>query len=64
MHPLTDLFRSPKDGRIELSEEAPAPFSTVKEALAAATLLIHFDPEISFSIVTDVSDMAIGSVLQ
>ena len=46
------------------SEEATVAFTTVKEALAKATLLSHLKPAAPTIIITDASDVAVGAVLQ
>lgn len=64
--PMTDLLKTKKGPSSEVprSEEVASAFSTVKEALANATLLVHPLPDAPTRLLTDASDTAVGDVLQ
>lgn len=62
LQPLTDLLRDAKDDLAELPEESKADLNAVKDVLASATLLVHFDPAVSLSTVTGASDKPMSSV--
>ena len=49
---------------LQWTDNTSAAFTTVKQALATATLLFHPTPDASTSIMTDASACAIGAVLQ
>ena len=63
LQPLNDLLAG-KSKTISWTEEATTAFSSIKEALANATLLVHPHPDATISITTDASDTAVGAVLQ
>lgn len=56
MQLLTYLLRGTKDGPVGLSEEATATFNAVNDVLASVTQTVHFDPAVSLSIATYVSN--------
>lgn len=64
MQPLTDLLRNENGKTIDLNPEAVTAFNAVKQSLASAVLLTHFDPNGSLSLAVDASDKAVGGVLQ
>lgn len=66
LKPMTDLLKTKKGPSSEVpwSEEVASAFSTVKEALANATLLVHPLPDAPTRLLTDASDTAVGAVLQ
>ena len=65
VQPLNDLLSS-TDNSTELhwSSEALTAFTSIKDALADATLLSHPKPDAPTCIVTDASNEAVGAVLQ
>ena len=64
MQPLTDMLRGNDKKDVTLDANAITAFNAVKDALVSATLLSHFNPEVSLSLAVDASDKAIGGVLQ
>ena len=65
MQPLTDLL-SPKKTKdvLHLTEEAMQAFTAVKSDLYKATLLVHPCPTSPYCLMVDVSNIAVGGVLQ
>lgn len=66
LHPLHALLkgaRRPSD-TLAWTEAATAAFSQSKNALAAATLLVHPTPDAPTCVMADASDVAVGAVLQ
>ena len=66
LQPLNNLLagENEKNKTISWTEEATTAFSSIKEALANATLLVHPHPDAATSIMTDASDTSVGAVLQ
>ena len=66
LQPLNHLLSTPKDkaSKLTWTADATTAFTTIKEALAKATLLFHPQPDAPTSIMTDASDVAVGAVLQ
>ena len=66
IQPLNTLLTKTKDDRnhLQWNDDAMAAFTTIKEALASATLLFHPKQEAPTSIMTDASSSAVGAVLQ
>ena len=66
LQPLNDLLagENEKNKTISWTEEATTAFSSIKEALSIATLLVHPYPDDATSIMTDASDTSVGAVLQ
>ena len=66
LQPLNQLLSNSKSStkKIAWSEEATTAFTSIKEMLAQATLLVHPKPEAPTNIMTDASDIAVGAVLQ
>ena len=66
LQPLNRLLSTPKDkaSKLTWTADATTAFTTIKEALAKATLLFHPQPDAPTSIMTDASDVAVGAVLQ
>ena len=64
--PLNALLAnsSRRNHKLHWTEQATAAFTTIKEALAAATLLTHPKPFAPTCIMCDASDSAVGAVLQ
>nr|VZI08809.1 unnamed protein product [Spirometra erinaceieuropaei] len=60
---LTSLLSGPK-GSLELSTDALAAFDEVKAALAEDTLIACFNPDAPISLMVDLSNVAVGAVLQ
>ena len=52
-----------KDKKFDWSNECNEAFIKLKNSLAKATLLVHFDPKIQLVLATDASDFGIGAVL-
>ena len=66
VQPLTDLLagpKTPKNKAIVLSGTARAAFTAVKEAISAATLLTHPQPNAPIALMVDASDFAVGAAL-
>ena len=66
LQPLNSLLKrshKPSD-RLEWSDQTTTAFSTIKDALANASLLCHPVPDAPTSLVTDASSIAVGAVLQ
>lgn len=59
---LTNSNGSPK--QFVLDSDARGAFSTIKERLAQATLLVHPKPDAPTNIMTDASNVAVGAVFQ
>ena len=67
LQPLTTLLAgktSKHDSAFSWPDSACAAFVAVKEALAAATLLVHPLPNVPLRVMCDASDTCIGSVLE
>ena len=64
--PLNVLLSSTTNDSKELAwtEAATTAFTTIKEALATATLLMHPKLDAPTSVVVDASDTGVGAVLQ
>ena len=62
LHPLN--WRHPHVERLSWDDTATQAFSAIKDALAAATLLVHPTPNALTSLMTDASDSSVGAVLQ
>ena len=63
LHSLLKRTKHPSD-MLEWTNNTSAAFHKVKDALADASLLIHPTADAPTSIMTDVSDVAVGAVLQ
>eukprot|EP00794_Sanderia_malayensis_P011590 gene11590-biopygen9261 len=65
IQPLTDLL-SPRKTKetLQLSEEAITAFREIKSALTNATLLVHPSPPLSYCLMVDALNVAVGGVLQ
>ena len=63
LDPLNSLLSSSKE-HLSWDNTTSQAFSAIKEALAAATLLVHPKPNALTSLMTDASDSAVGAVLQ
>ena len=66
LQPLHDLLKVAPKGNASLTwtDGALTAFQDSKEALAAASLLVHPHPDAPTCILTDASDTAVGAVLQ
>lgn len=66
LHPLNSLLKHTKrpSDTLEWTDNTTAAFSSVKSALADASLLVHPTSDASTCIMTDASDVAVGAVLQ
>ena len=65
MQPLySSLASRPRERDFTFSSTMASVFKCTKEALAAAIMLVHPDPNSMISITTDASDEAVGAVLQ
>jgi cleavage and polyadenylation specificity factor subunit 1 len=66
LQPLNALLAKSKSTTktVVWNDAANVAFSTIKEALANATLLAHPEPDAPTCIMTDASDVAVGAVLQ
>ena len=66
VRPLNELLSPSKDSTKDLhwSEDATAAFTSIKEMLAKATLLVHPNPDAPTNIMTDASSVTVGAVLQ
>ena len=66
LYPLTQLLGDCSSGTKEVkwTETTQAAFNAIKDALATATLLVHPQPNAQLAIMTDASDVAVGTVLQ
>ena len=66
LQPLNDLLAgaNEKNKTISWTEEATTAFSSIKEALANATLLVHPHPDAATSIMTDASDRQLKAALK
>ena len=67
LQPLTDLLggpQRPKNCPLKLGTAAVTAFHAAKDALAAATLLIHPNPDAPLQLVVDASDVGVGGALQ
>ena len=64
--PLNSMLKTtPSNSRVlQWTSEATASFQDIKNALADASLLIHPKPDAPVKLMTNVSDIAIGVVLQ
>lgn len=63
LQPLNSCL-TPRGKDLQWTSEAAEAFSSIKDALAQATLLSHPQPCAPLAIMTDASDFAIGAVLQ
>ena len=63
LHPLNSLLASSTE-RLSWDDTATQAFSAIKDAIAAAMLLVHPTPNALTSLMTDASDSAVGAVLQ
>ena len=63
LQPLNSCL-TPRGKDLQWTSEAAEAFSSIKDALAQATLLSHPQPGAPLAIMTDASDFAIGAVLQ
>nr|VZI24371.1 unnamed protein product [Spirometra erinaceieuropaei] len=61
--PFTSLLSGPKRS-FRLSADALAAFDEVKAALADATLLTHFSPNVPVSLMVDASNVSVGAISQ
>nr|VZI51521.1 unnamed protein product [Spirometra erinaceieuropaei] len=61
--PFTSLLSGPKRS-FRLSADALAAFDEVKAALADATLLTHFSPNVPISLMVDASNVSVGAISQ
>ena len=65
LHPLHALLNSKsKSQELSWNEDTTVAFLATKEALANATLLVYPKPDAPTCVMTDVSDIAVGAVLQ
>ena len=66
LQPLHNMLTgsSKSDQRLVWTPDAEAALTEVKEALSNATLLVHPQSDAPTCIITDVSDIAVGAVLQ
>ena len=66
LHPLNLLLADSDSGNktINWTDQTDSAFTSIKEMLAQATLLVHPKPDAPTNIVTDASDVAVGAVLQ
>lgn len=64
LRPLNLLLARSAPKTLVLTEDATSAFSSVKNILADATLLVHPQPGASTCIMTDASEAAVGAVLQ
>ena len=65
LQPLTDLHSNKYSKTVfPLTDATHRAFTSIKTALATATLLVHPAPEAPYCLMVDASNVAIGSVLQ
>ena len=64
--PLNALLKSTATNSrtLQWTTAATSAFEEIKDALATTTLLVHPKPDAPINVMTDVSDVAIGAVLQ
>jgi len=64
--PLNTLLKAtPSNNRtLQWNATATSSFQEIKDALANATLLVHPKPDAPINVMTDASDVAIGTILQ
>jgi cleavage and polyadenylation specificity factor subunit 1 len=64
LKPLTNLLSGKKKQSIFMDDAAVKAFENAKNALADATMLVHYRPGAPLSLMVDASDSAVGATLQ